>query len=73
MSKDNGIELRVESYCAFCPDFEARVEKADITVMMDPTPRAITTIRCENAEKCVRLHERLRREQECKENSDGTK
>ena len=27
---DNGMELRVKDYCAFCPDFEADVDKADI-------------------------------------------
>lgn len=73
MSKDNGIDLIVKSYCAFCPDFEADVEKANITVMMDPTERALTTIRCTNAKKCERIYERLRREQECKENSGGMK
>lgn len=27
---DNGMELRVKDYCAFCPDFEADVDKVDI-------------------------------------------
>ena len=26
---DNGMELRVKDYCAFCPDFEADVDKVD--------------------------------------------
>ena len=26
---DNGMELRVKDYCAFCPDFEADVDKAE--------------------------------------------
>lgn len=28
---DNGMELRVKDYCAFCPDFDADVDKVDIT------------------------------------------
>ncbi len=60
MDKDNGIDLRVKEYCAFCPDFEADVEKVDITVMMDKTQKVLTTIRCENAEKCERLYERIK-------------
>lgn len=73
MSNDNGIELRVKDYCSFCPDFEAMTERVDITVIVDPSPKTLTTIRCANAAKCERLLERLRREQECKEDSDGTK
>ena len=53
---DNGMELRVKDYCAFCPDFEADVDKVDITVLADRTQRALTTIRCEHAEKCERIY-----------------
>lgn len=60
MDKDNGIDLRVKEYCAFCPDFEADVEKVDITVMMDKTQKVLTTIRCENAGRCERLYERIK-------------
>lgn len=49
---DNGMELRVKDYCAFCPDFEADVDKVDITVLADQTQKVLTTIRCEHAEKC---------------------
>ena len=73
MSKESGIELRVESYCTFCPDFEVEVTKMDVTMAMDSTRRVLTTIKCKNTAKCERLYERLRSEQECKENSDGTK
>ena len=48
---DNGMELRVKDYCAFCPDFDADVDKVDITVLADRTQRALTTIRCIHAEK----------------------
>ena len=56
---DNGMELRVNDYCAFCPDFEADVDKVDITVLADRTQRALTTIRCEHAEKCERIYGRI--------------
>ena len=56
---DNGMELRVKDYCAFCPDFEADVDKVDITVLADRTQRALTTIRCEHAEKCERIYGRI--------------
>lgn len=38
---DNGMELRVKDYCAFCPDFEADVDKMDVTVLADQTPKGI--------------------------------
>lgn len=56
---DNGMELRVKDYCAFCPDFEADVDKADITVLADQTQKVLTTIRCEHAEKCERIYGRI--------------
>ena len=34
---DNGIFLNVNDYCAFCPEFEAHVEKVDITEIGDKT------------------------------------
>ena len=51
--------LPCKDYCAFCPDFEADVDKVDITVLADRTQRALTTIRCEHAEKCERIYERI--------------
>lgn len=57
---DNGMELRVKDYCAFCPDFEADVDKMDVTVLADKTQKVLTTIRCEHAEKCERIYGRIR-------------
>lgn len=56
---DNGMELRVKDYCAFCPDFEVDVDKVDITVLADQTQKVLTTIRCEHAEKCERIYGRI--------------
>lgn len=63
--KDNGFDLRVVDYCEFCPEFEADVQKVDITVAMDATPRALTTIRCKNAAMCEKIYEMFRRKAEC--------
>lgn len=58
--KDNGIELRVADYCAFCGDFEPDVEKIDASRLSDKAPRVLTTIRCENAKKCAVIYERAK-------------
>lgn len=58
--KDNGIEVRVADYCAFCGDFEPDVEKIDASRLSDKAPRVLTTIRCENAKKCVVIYERAK-------------
>lgn len=56
---DNGMELRVKDYCAFCPDFEAHVEKVDITEIGDKTRKVLTTINCEYAGRCERMYKRI--------------
>lgn len=56
---DNGIFLNVNDYCAFCPEFEAHVEKVDITEIGDKTRKALTTINCEYAGMCERLYKRI--------------
>ena len=58
--KDNGIEVRVADYCAFCGDFEPDVEKIDASRLSDKAPRGLTTIRCENAKKCAVIYERAK-------------
>ena len=50
--KDNGIEVRVADYCAFCGDFEPDVA--------DKVPRVLTTIRCKDAKKCAVIYERAK-------------
>lgn len=63
--EDNGFDLRAADYCEFCPDFEPDVQKVDVTVAMDVTPRVLTTIRCEKATMCEKVYERLRMKIEC--------
>lgn len=57
---DNGIDLRVEPYCAFCPYFEPDMEKIDITVAMDTTKKTLTTIRCERSNICEQVSARIK-------------
>lgn len=56
---DNGIELRLEPYCAFCPYFEPDVDKVDITAAMDKVPKMLTTIRCEHRGLCEQVNKRI--------------
>ena len=58
--KDNGIEVRVADYCAFCGDFEPDVEKIDASCVADKVPRVLTTIRCKDAKKCAVIYERAK-------------
>jgi hypothetical protein len=60
MEKSQSFDLRLEKYCEFCPDFEADVEKIDITVMSDPTQKVLTTIRCEHSGRCERIMARAK-------------
>lgn len=59
------IELIVEDYCQNCPLFEAAVTK--LTAYGSTCERraegfADTEIRCEHAERCAAIEERLRKE-----------
>lgn len=64
---DNGMELRVKDYCAFCPDFDADVDKVDITVLADRTQRALTTIRCRHAKSAKEYTGEYRRAEPMKQ------
>lgn len=57
---DNGFDLRLEPYCAFCPHFEPDVEKIDVTVVIDKTKRVLTTIRCEHRSVCESVSQRIK-------------
>lgn len=56
---DNGFDLRLEPYCAFCPHFKPDVEKMDVTVVSDKIPRVLTTIRCEHRGLCEQVNKRM--------------
>jgi len=57
---DRGFDLRLEPYCAYCPNFEPDVEKIDVTVAIDKTQRVLTTIRCEHRNVCERVSQRIK-------------
>ena len=57
-----GIELKVDTYCSYCPDFEPHVEKLDLFL-----GGCITTVTCEYAARCSMLMDHLRNFEENKE------
>lgn len=70
--EDNGFDLRLEPYCAFCPLFEPDVEKIDVTVASDERTRVLTTIRCSRRKMCEELKKRIAEARKCM-NNGGTK
>ncbi len=61
----DSINLRVEDYCEYCPDFRAYSESLDITTIGDlPKRKAVHVIMCENAEKCEAIRKRVKEEME---------
>lgn len=56
-----GFNLQLEEYCSHCGDFEEDVEKVEVSSFGDEAHSYITTIKCENAYKCARIRENLKR------------
>lgn len=59
-----GFRLELQDYCSYCGDFEACVDKIEISTLSDDVGGYMTTIECKNAYKCARIHENMRR-REC--------
>lgn len=59
-----GFSFELQNYCSYCGDFEACVDKTDISTVSDDVSGYMTTIGCKNAYKCARIHENMRR-REC--------
>ena len=57
--KIEGFELLLEYYCAYCPNFEPKVEQSDVTSHGEAL-RYINNIWCVNRQKCNRIAENLR-------------
>ena len=55
----DGFNLVLEEFCKYCGDFEADVEKIDISQVCDKTKKCMINISCENIDKCKRLKENL--------------
>lgn len=63
----DSINLRVEDYCEYCPDFRAYSESIDITVLADlPKHKAVHVIKCENADRCEAIRKKVKEEMEAK-------
>ena len=58
MSEHGSFNLILQWYCDGCGDFEADVQKTDISSLEEET-RCMTDIHCKNAGKCRRMKERL--------------
>lgn len=57
---DSGISLELHDFCSYCPDFEADVEKLDITSLDDRYQKVKSVIKCYNSDKCIKIHERMK-------------
>lgn len=56
-----GFNLDLHNFCSYCGDFEPNVEKIETTMLGEMAKSHITTIKCENADKCARIRENLKR------------
>ena len=54
-----GFSLELEDYCSHCGDFKPDVEKIEIPGLCENACSYITTIKCENANKCARIADNL--------------
>lgn len=59
-----GFSLELEDYCSYCRDFKPDVEKVETTTLGDRVGCYHTTIRCENAYKCARISENIRKQED---------
>lgn len=51
------FSLHLEEYCEGCGDFEADVEKTDVSSFGGKS--YLTDIRCKNADRCRRMYEHI--------------
>lgn len=56
-----GFNLELEDYCSHCGDFEPDIERMEVTAFGDRAESYITTIKCENAYKCARIADNLKK------------
>lgn len=60
MSTYKTFSLYLEEYCDGCGDFEADIEKTDVSSFGGKS--YLTDIRCKNADRCRRMHEQIVRQ-----------
>lgn len=51
------FSLHLEEYCEGCGDFEADVEKLDVSTFREKSH--LTDIRCKNADRCRRMYKQI--------------
>lgn len=56
-----GFDLKLEGYCSYCGDFKPDVEKIEVSRCGDRVHSYATTIKCENAYKCARIADNLKK------------
>lgn len=61
MVKAEGFNLELQDYCSYCGNFEPCVDKVEVGTLSDGVSEYMTTIGCENAYKCARISENIRR------------
>lgn len=59
-----GFRLELQDFCSYCGDFEVYMDKIEVSTISDGVSKYMTTIGCENAYKCARICENMRR-REC--------
>ena len=57
MSTYKTFSLYLEENCEGCGDFEADVEKLDVSTFGEKS--CLTDIRCKNADRCRRMYEHI--------------
>lgn len=60
MSTYKTFSLFLEEYCDGCRDFEADIEKIDVSTFGKKS--YLTDIRCKNADRCRIIHEQIERQ-----------
>lgn len=56
-----GFNLELQDFCSHCGDFEPGVEKLKVSVFGDRARSYLITIKCENAYKCARIADNLKK------------
>lgn len=60
MSTYKTFSLYLEEYCDGCGDFEADIEKIDVSTFREKS--YLTDIRCKNANRCRKMYEQIVRQ-----------
>lgn len=62
MKDVEGFSFSLKPYCEGCGDFYPDMESVEITACCDEFPKYLHVISCENAYKCSRIYERMKKQ-----------